>query len=48
MGNFNLEVNTVNLSIVSKWHAFFDSQGTTQNSISIIAAGRSRGYRLGA
>jgi hypothetical protein len=41
-GEFNLEVNTVNLSIVSNGIAFFDIKGTTQNFNINFAAGDSR------
>tara|TARA_R110002051_G_scaffold325678_2_gene430114 strand:- start:27884 stop:28642 length:759 start_codon:yes stop_codon:yes gene_type:complete len=41
-GEFHLEVNTVNLTIVSNGIAFFDLKGTTQNFNINFAAGDSR------
>lgn len=41
-GEFNLEVNTINLNIVSNGIAFFDIKGITQNFDVNFAAGDSR------
>lgn len=41
-GEFNLEVNSINLNIVSNGIAFFDIKGTTQNFDINFAAGDSR------